>query len=117
MDEQAAKAAHEQKMFEQREDHLGHLPGHILFDLARNEAAPREWRKAAVELLIDKNYPQAKHPDLALLVLEIKNERTARGEVEAVVESAIEGEISHYTGPFKASFTTRSLVGGDEIDN
>ena len=75
------------------DNELAAMPGHILFDLARNECASREWRKAAAKLLLDKGFHQAAHPDLAFLVAEIRSERTAETEVEAVVEAAIEGEI------------------------
>jgi len=73
--------------------HLGHLPGQILLDIARNESAQREWRKAAVELMIDKGFSQAKHPELQSFVAEIAAERAGRVEVEALVESAIEGAL------------------------
>lgn len=112
MEESVNKRAHAQLMYEQREAHLGNLPPQILLDLARNEAATREWRKAAVQLLLDHNFPQAAHPDLATLVMEINNEHTAKHDVQAVVESAIEEEL-----PFAASVTTRSLVHDDIIDN
>lgn len=125
------------KLFEQRQDQFGHLPAQILFDLARNEAATREWRKAAVEFLLDRNATQASHPELAALVMEIKAERVAKREVEAVVESAVEGELEtefhvpsvpatlpphsgetlKVAGPFSASITTASLTGDDEISN
>lgn len=112
MEESVNKRAHAQLMYEQREAHLGNLPPQILLDLARNEAATREWRKAAVQLLLDHNFSQAAHPDLATLVMEINNEHTAKHDVQAVVESAIEEEL-----PFAASVTTRSLVHDDIIDN
>jgi hypothetical protein len=103
-----------------KETHLNHLPGQILFDLARNESASREWRKAAVELLIDKKCPQANHAELAVLVKEIHAEREARNEVESVVETAIEEEIqSPEAHPFlsamRASVTTKSLGLPDPI--
>jgi len=82
------------ELFAQRDAHLGGLPAHILLDLARNESAPREWRKAAVELLLDKGYAQANHPELMAVRMEIKAERAARTEVEAVVETAVEQDIS-----------------------
>src|SRR5260221_7425960 len=68
------------------EIHLGHLPGHVLFSLARNESASREWRKAAVELLLDGNHKEASNPDIRELVLQINAERQAKTEVQAVVE-------------------------------
>lgn len=94
MNEHLARKGHAEKLFAQRDAHLGGLPSHILLDLSRNEAAPREWRKAAVELLIDHGHAQANHPELAAVVMEIRAERAARVEVEAVVESAVEQDIS-----------------------
>jgi len=60
-----------------KEANLNHLPCHTLFDLARNESAPIEWRKAATELLIDKHCLQASHPELRELVKEIRVERVS----------------------------------------
>jgi len=78
----------------ERDNTLAQLPGTILFDLARNESASREWRKAAVELMLDKHVSQVNDVALSLLVHEIQLERTAKKEVVAVVESAIEEEFS-----------------------
>jgi hypothetical protein len=92
MNEEIARRALAERLYSQRNDQLGYLPVQILLDLARNEAAPREWRKAAVQLLLDKQATQANHPDLALLVQEIKQEQIAKHDVQAVVESAMEEE-------------------------
>ena len=73
-----------------QKDHILHLTGEVLRDLARNESASREMRKAAVEILMDKNHPFAGHPELRLYVLEIQAEREAKKEVEAQVEAQIE---------------------------
>ena len=94
MNDELARKSHAEELFAQRAVHLGGLPSAILLDLARNEAAPREWRKAAVELLLDKGYRQANHPELMAVVMEIKAERAARVEVEAVVETAVEEDMS-----------------------
>jgi len=94
MNEEIARKSHADELFAQRDAHLGGLPANVLLDLARNEAAPREWRKAAVELLLDKGYRQANHPELTAVVMEIKAERAARVEVEAVVETAVEEDMS-----------------------
>jgi len=70
------------------------LPAHILLDLARNESASYEWKKAAVRLMRKKGYDkQASHPELAWLVREIEKDEQAEQEVIAVVESAIEGDL------------------------
>ncbi len=76
-----------------REEELARLPSHVLFDLARNESATREWRKAAAELLLDGNHRQANNPDIRELILQIKAERQAKQEVQAVVETAVEAEV------------------------
>jgi len=72
---------------------LDPLPAHILFDIARNESATAEWRKAAVKLLRKKGYRQAQHPELVFIVRELEKEEQAEKEVIAVVESAIEEEL------------------------
>lgn len=68
-------------------------PACTLLDIARNESASVEWRKAATELLIDSGAPQANHPELRALVFEIRAERAAKKEVIAIVESAHEQEV------------------------
>lgn len=117
MDESLDKREHAKKMFDQRWDHMKYLPPQILLDLARNEAASREWRKAATQLLIDHHYPQANHPDLGLLRLEIEQEYHAKNDVRAVVESAIESEIPDHTPELSASVTTASLQQDDVVEN
>jgi hypothetical protein len=73
---------------------LDTLPAQVLLDVARNESAPYEWRKAAVRLMKKKGYDkQASHPDLVLFVRELEKEEQAEKEVISVVESAIEGDI------------------------
>lgn len=74
-------------------DVLEPLPAHVLFDIARNESASQEWRKAAVKLLRKKGYAQAQHPELAWIVRELEKDEQAEKEVIAVVESAIEGDL------------------------
>lgn len=72
---------------------LDPLPANILLDVARNESASPEWRKAAVRLMRKKGYKQADHPELILFVREIEKDEMAEQEVIAVVESAIEGDL------------------------
>lgn len=64
--------------------HLGHLSPEVLRDLARNEAASKEWRKAAVEFLLLKQHAHANHPELRELVFEIRAEKAAKEEVLAL---------------------------------
>jgi len=73
---------------------LDPLPAFVLFDIARNESATEEWRKAAVKLLRKKGYKQAQHPELVFIVRELEKEELAEKEVIAVVEAATEEELS-----------------------
>ena len=68
-------------------------PSSTLLDIARNESASTEMRKAATELLMDSGAHQANHPELRALVYEIRAERAAKKEVVAIVEAANEQEI------------------------
>jgi hypothetical protein len=114
--------AHKQLMFEQREAHLGPLTAEVLRDLARNESAPHEWRRAAVEILLDRQASYVSHPDLAALVAEIRlaeecARQAARSEVESIVESIIAepppeeaAPAPVSAGPFAASVTTAALA-------
>jgi hypothetical protein len=72
---------------------LDPLPASVLLDIARNEAAPSEWRKAATKLLRHKGYSQANHPDLLWFVKDLEKEELAEREVSAIVESATEEEF------------------------
>ena len=76
----------------QAEIHLSHLSVDVLRDLARNEAASKEWRKAAVELLMAKNHRHQNHPELRQLVFEIRAEQEARKEVESLAAQSPETE-------------------------
>lgn len=73
--------------------HLSGLTDEVLRDMARNEAADKLWRKAAIKFLIDRKSKYANHPDFFSLYKEIIEERDAEREVEAVVESATEQPI------------------------
>lgn len=75
------------------EFHLQNLTPEVLRDIARNESATREWRKAATKFLLDRKHPFANHPDVRELLAEILKEREAEQEVKAIVESAIEAPL------------------------
>ena len=87
------------------------MPASILFDLARNESASREYRKAAVRLMLKHGYPKTDHPELLLLRQEVEAEVAAEREVTDIVETAIEAPLpaKEEFGALKASFTTRNL--------
>lgn len=76
-----------------RDVSLGSLTDEILRDLARNGATQYSWRVAAVELLLDRHSHYADHPDLALFTQQIRAQRAAKDEVQAMVETAIEAPL------------------------
>jgi len=80
--------------YEQRKEQFDHLPGGILLDLAKNENAEWRWRKAAVEIMLDHKFPEANRSEISDLLREVLADRTAKSEVEDVVETAIEGPLT-----------------------
>lgn len=74
-------------------DNIKHLPEQILFKLARNESASKEYRKAAVVLLLDMKSPFTENPEIRELVLEIRAEEKAKAEVKDLVTGAIESTL------------------------
>lgn len=88
-------------------EQIAHLPAQILLSLARNPSSSPEYMKAAVALLHEKGYPEANHPELKMVLADIKKEREARNEVEAIVETAIEEPL--HTGALQASVTTKTM--------
>src|ERR1700733_10949957 len=95
-------------------EQIQHLPDHILLSVARNPSSSREFSKAAVKLLVDMKSRHVGHPDLQMLVAEIRRESEAQTEVEAIVESAIEQEIP---SPMRASVTTATMFQDPIIRN
>ena len=72
---------------------IQHLPESTLLHLARNESAQHDFRIAAVELLIENQFPSANHPELILMAAEIRRRSEAKAEVTAIVESATEESL------------------------
>ncbi len=87
---------------------LQDMTSEILRDLARNDSAPRDQRKAAVKLLLDSGHAYAHNPDLYFLVSEILKETAAVEEVKDIVTSAIEADVFEGHGPH-ASVTTKTM--------
>lgn len=89
-----------QDFWDDRNAHLIPLPDHILFDVARNDAADRSYRRHAVEILVNRKSPRVKHRDLADLVAEL--------EIEL---DGIEFEYGKPSGsgPLVASVTTETM--------
>lgn len=95
------------------DEQLKHLPGDILLALALNESADPRGRKAAVDIMYTKDYPQAQHKDLAGILAEVKADHEAKHEIMEVVEQALE-EPQPSTKPIGASVagvTTKTLNG------
>ena len=96
-------------------EQIAHLPAQILLSLARNPSSSPEYVKASVVLLHEKGYAEANHPDLRMILEDIKKEREARNEVEAIVETAIEEPL--HTGALQASVTTKTMQAEPVIRN
>jgi hypothetical protein len=80
--------------------HLKDLPDYVLFDVARNEAAQRPYRRRAVEILVNRKSPRVKHPDLRELVRELEI------ELDGI---QFEYPAPQGPGPLVASVTTDTL--------
>ena len=92
-------------------DHYAHLktfPDSVLRDLARNESAPRDYRKFAVELLVNRRSAFAKHPDLREFVAELEVELDGIDFEPRATEPG--------PGPLSASITTKTMFGQLEED-
>lgn len=103
--------SNEDKFYEQRNEQLGILPGHILLTIATNESAGMRWRKAAVEIMLEHKCAEVNKPEIASILAEVKKDRYAKEEVTDVVETAIESPLEEH-GAQKASVTTQSLSEG-----
>lgn len=105
--------------FEDRFEHFGNMAPQVLFALARNESAIREYRKCAVEILLYEKHKLAEHPDLAQFVAELKAQTPAvihESEVAEKEEVAPVVAQKEEAGPFKASVTTATLHADDVIE-
>lgn len=81
--------------------HLRHLTDSILRDVARNDCAPHDYRKFAVELLLVRKSPYAEHEDLREFVRELEAEM---GELQFEYPAPEPGP-----GPMVASVTTATM--------
>lgn len=91
--------------------HLRSLPDATLRDLGRNEAAPRDYRKFAVELLLNRRSPYAKHSDLQQFVTELE------AEMDGIqTEFPAPEPVDPGPGPLTCSVTTKTMFGGDVVD-
>lgn len=92
--------------WEHRYEHLDHLPEYVLFSLARNEAAPVEFRRTALEIMVSKGFKSAENPIFRGLGLDFE-----------VIEVPEIVPVQEESGPLKASVTTETLYGNKIIDN
>jgi hypothetical protein len=92
------------------------FPEFVLFDLARNESATKEWRRAAFILLLERKSKKAYYPELRELRFEIEAEQRAKQEVESLVESAVNDHRPEPDsgGPFRTSVTTKTMYQDEE---
>jgi hypothetical protein len=98
-------------------DHYAHLKTFIdpvLRDVARNEAAPWDYRKFAVELLLNRRSPYANHTDLRYLRAELEAEMDGIQTEFPAPETEFVPEAT--TGPLRASVTTATMFGGEVVD-
>lgn len=91
---------------------MDNLTDEALRDVARNEAAERPWRKAAVKFLIARNHKFQFHQDFHDIRSEILEEKQAEAEVKAVVESVIEHPFSPESEPKYPEFSSESWADG-----
>jgi hypothetical protein len=90
--------------FEDFGKHLVSFPDATLRDLARNDAAPHNYRKQAVEVLYGRKSPYLKHQDLQPFVHEL--------EIEL---DGIQFDHPAPSEPMRASVTTQSLYGQEVV--
>lgn len=93
---------------------LTQLPQDALYSIALNPSAEARYRKAAVRLMLAAGYKRVEHPDLVLIVQDVKEDLAAEGDVQDAVETAIEAPLPENPGPLRASVTTRTMF-GDEL--
>ena len=89
-------------VFNDHNSHLKHFTPEILRDLARNDAADRDYRRAAVEILVTRKHPYAKHGDLREFVEELEV------ELDGIV---FDHPAPSGLGPLTDGVTTQTLYG------
>lgn len=95
--------------FSDKGQHLLPLPDHILLDIARNEAAQHDYRKLAVEVLINRKSPKVKHPDLYKFVEILK------AELELTEIEVVQPDLG--PGPLFASVTTDTVFASNFVEH
>ena len=85
--------------------HLKTFPDHILRDIARNDCAEHDYRKHAVEILVVRKSPLAKHPDLQSFV----------DELDVELEGIQFEHPDLGPGPLVAGVTTKTMFADDLV--
>lgn len=124
--------------YEDRARNFGHFPELQLFQMASNDSARLEYRRYAVELLLEKGYKSANKPELAALRAEVLKARADAGDpivpekasddrenaaaarLLRLDESLADGQVLNNAaqaeyGALKASVTTASLSQEPEV--
>jgi len=86
--------------------HLRDFPDHVLLDIARNGSAQHEYRLLSVEILLGRNSPKIKHPDIQDLVREL--------EIE--LDGIVFENPAPTSGAMTASITTKTMQEGEVVD-
>ena len=94
--------------FEDRGEHLLAFPDSTLRDIARNDCAPHNYRKLAVEILVGRKSPFARHADLLPFITELAVELDGIELNHPAPESG--------PGPLTSSVTTVTMFNDGPLD-
>jgi len=113
MNEAILRQYRDSQQLEQIDAHLGGLGEDALRDLARNESARPAFRKEAVKRLVAVGSRHVNHPDLAVMVEQLKAESPVEKAVEKEEVSAVDSPESE-PSVFNTSVKVDSLL-QDEV--
>ena len=93
------------------------FPDATLRDLARNDCAKHDHRKAAVEILFFRRSPLIEHEDLRAFVIELKDEMDGINYVQPEHKEPESTfiPVTLTNGPLRASITTATMFGQEEV--
>ena len=94
--------------FEDRGEHLLAFPDSTLRDIARNDCAPHNYRKLAVEILVGRKSPFARHADLLPFITELAVELDGIELNHPAPESG--------PGPLTSSVTTKTMFADGPLE-
>jgi hypothetical protein len=96
--------------FDDKGRHLTPLTSETLRDVARNGAAPYDYRKLAAEILRTRRSPYYHHSDLREFKIELE------AELDGVQFELPAPDPAPAPNPMKAGFTTQTMFGGETTD-